>query len=191
MVVPHLEGLILMGLPGQSQNRQMLPGNRDLSAFCPSGGRALLVHYRPDFTRSLELVEPGQPPRTLWQGREGVAASACAGNGQRVGLLLREGVGQPRLQLLAFNHDGQILQRKQLKGWEFEPGTSLEFDPSRNQLLLALRPLGASTYGRGPRPEARPESGRLAAVPALIDGTNLSLKLLAKPIRQAHWLPAK
>jgi hypothetical protein len=78
MVVPHLEGLILMGLPGQSQNRQMLPGNRDLSAFCPSGGRALLVHYRPDFTRSLELVEPGQPPRTLWQGREGVAASACA-----------------------------------------------------------------------------------------------------------------
>jgi hypothetical protein len=35
------------------------------------------------------------------------------------------------------------------------------------------------------------ESGRLAAVPALIDGTNLSLKLLAKPIRQAHWLPAK
>jgi len=36
-----------------------------------------------------------------------------------------------------------------------------------------------------------PESGRLAAVPALIDGTNLSLKLLAKPIRQAHWLPAK
>jgi len=28
-------------------------------------------------------------------------------------------------------------------------------------------------------------------VPALIDGTHLSLKLLAKPIRQAHWLPAK
>jgi hypothetical protein len=108
-----------------------------------------------------------------------------------VWLLLVDGVGQPRLQLLAINHDGQILQRKQLKGWEFEPGTSLEFDPSRNQLLLALRPLGASTPGRGSRPEARPESGRLAAVPALIDGTHLSLKLLVKPIRQAHWLPAK
>ena len=191
MVVPHLEGLILMGLPGQSQSRQMLPGNRDLSAFCPSGGRALLVHYRPDFTRSLELVEPGQPPRILWQGREGVAASACAGNGQRVWLLLMEGVGQPRLQLLKINHDAQILQRKQLSGWEFEPGTTLEFDASRNQLLLALRPLKAPTHRLRPGSAARPEPGRLHAVPALIDGTRLSLKLLAKPIRQAHWLPAK
>ena len=106
-------------------------------------------------------------------------------------LLLVDGVGQPRLQLLAINHDGQILQRKQLKGWEFEPGTSLEFDPSRNQLLLALRPLGSNTSGAGPGNVAKPESGRLAAVPALINGTHLSLKLLAKPIRQAHWLPAK
>ena len=191
LVVPHPEGLILMGLPGQPQNRQMLPGNRDLSAFCPSGGRALLVHYRPDFTRSLELVEPGQPPRILWQGREGVAASACAGNGQRVWLLLVDGVGQPRLQLLAINHDGQTLQRKQLKGWEFEPGTTLEFDASRNQLLLALRPLKAPPHRFTAGSAARPEQRRLNAVPALIDGTRLSLKLLAKPIRQAHWLPAK
>jgi len=36
-----------------------------------------------------------------------------------------------------------------------------------------------------------PVSGPLAAVPALIDGTRLTLKLLAKPIRQVHWLPAK
>ena len=59
MVVPHPEGLILMRLPGQPQRRQMLPGNRDLSSFCASGGRALMVRRRPDFSRSLELVEPG------------------------------------------------------------------------------------------------------------------------------------
>lgn len=192
MVVPHPEGLRLMGLPGQPQRRQMLPGNRDLSAFCPTGGRALLVHYRPDNTRSLELVEPGQPPRILWQGTEGVAASACASSGKRVWLLLIDGVGQPRLQILAINQVGQVLQRKQLTGWELEPGTSLEFDPSRNQLLVALRPLGL------PEPGFRPGSGsgsgaalgRLAAWPALIDAASLKLRLLSKPIRQAHWLPA-
>ena len=60
LVVPELEGLSLRNLPGRPPRRQLLPGSRDLSSFCPRGGRALLVRHWPDYRRSLELVEPGQ-----------------------------------------------------------------------------------------------------------------------------------
>ncbi len=184
MVVPNPDGLMLMGLPGQAQTRQILPGSRELSAFCRGGGRALLVHYRPDFSRSLELVEPGQPPRPLWQGQEGVAASACSANGRTIWLMLVDSVGQPRLQILALNHRGQLLQRRWLAGWELEPTTSLDFDASRNQLLLTLRPLPA-----GDRHGQRDQASR-PAMPVLIDASSLKLEVLSKPILQAQWLPA-
>ena len=183
MVVPHPEGLILMRLPGQPQQRQILPGSRDLSSYCPTGGRALLIHHRPDFTRSLELVEPGQPPRSLWQGSEGVTGSACDRSGDRVWLLLIDGVGQPRLQILALNRAGRILNQKVLTGWEQEPGTGLDFDPSRNQLLMALRPLPNNL-------DSSPQTAGIAAKPALIDATTLELSIQNKPIREVRWLPA-
>jgi len=181
MVVPEGEGLSLVKLPGFPQARQLLPGSRDLSSFCPAGGRALLVHHRPDFTRSLEIVEPGQAPRSIWQGAEALVASACDRNGERIWALTIEGIGRPRLRLLALDRRGHLLQQKELSGWELEPGTGLQLDPSRNQLLLALRPL---VLGQGLG------LGRTQSRPVLVDATNLELHVLDRPIRQAQWLEA-
>lgn len=177
MVVPEVEGLSLVKLPGQPPGRQMLPGSRDLSSFCPVGGRALLVHHRPDFTRSLEIVEPGQPPRSLWQGPQALLATACDRNGERIWALTLEGLGIPKLKLLALDRQGQVLRQKELSGWELEPGTGLQLDPSRNQLLLTLRPLVSG-------------GGRTQARPALVKATSLELQLLDRPVRQAQWLVA-
>jgi hypothetical protein len=147
----------------------------------------------------------------LWQGRQAVIGSACARGGERIWLLLMDGMGQPRLQLLALNRSGQILQRKQLNGWQLEPGTKMEFDASRNQLLLALKPITVRRSEIKPignlRREIKPignarreikaisvepitSEGREEARPALIDANSLTLRVLDKPIRRVQWLPA-
>ncbi|MCX5968393.1 MAG: hypothetical protein NTV57_12260 [Cyanobacteria bacterium] len=178
VVVPGPEGLSLQGLPPQPPRRQTLPGNRDLSAFCPRSGRALLLRHWPDYRRSLELVEPGQPPRQLWIGSEALVASACAGGGERIWALLIDGTGQPELTLLALDRRGQVLRRQRLSGWELEPGTGLSFDPSGDRLLAALRRLGPME--RQPPP----------AQAVLIDARSLQLQPLQRPVRQVIWLPA-
>jgi hypothetical protein len=177
MVVPEGQGLSLVKMTGPSSARQMLPGSRDLSSFCPVGGRALLVHHRPDFTRSLEIVEPGQPPRSIWQGPQALVASACDRNGARIWALTIEGVGLPRLRLLALDRQGHVLRQRDFQGWALEPGTGLQLDPSRNQLLMTVRPL---VSGPG-RPEARP---------ALVNATTLEFRVLDHPVLQAMWLVA-
>ncbi len=180
VIVPESEGLSLRSLPPRPPRRQVLPGSRDLSSFCPVAGRALLVRHWPDFRRSLELVEPGQAPRPLWLGSEGLVASACSRGGERVWALLIEGISQPRLILLSLDRRGRVPQRKVLEGWELEPGTSLQYDPTGDRLLLALRPL-ASGNGQSRREDARA---------ALIDATSLRLTMLDKPVRQVQWLRA-
>lgn len=178
VVVPQLEGLSLRALPPRNSSPQTLPGSRDLSAFCPRAGRALLVRHWPDFRRSLELVEPGQAPRQLWIGSQALVASACAGGGERIWALLVESSGQPQLTLIALDRRGRLLRRQRLAGWELEPGTGLHFDPSGDRLLAALRPLGAADR---PPPPARP---------VLIDASRLTLQPLEREVLQALWLPA-
>lgn len=175
LVVPELEGLSLRSLPGGPERRQLLPGSRDLSSFCPVSGRALLVRHWPDFRRSLELVEPGQPPRQLWLGSAAVLGSACDRGGDRVWLLLSQWRGQQNSELLALDRQGRVLQRRELRGWQVEPGAPLLFDPTQQQLLISLRP----------------ESSQVQpALPVLIDATTLALKPIQKPARLALWLPA-
>lgn len=182
VIVPETEGLSLRTLPPQPPRRQLLPGSWDLSSFCPVAGRALLVRHWPDYRRSLELVEPGQPPRPLWIGSEGLAASACSRGGERSWALLIEGTIEPRLALIALDRTGTLLTRRRLDGWELEPGTGLHYDPTGDRLLLMLRPLvSGGANGAGGRQEARP---------ALIDATSLQMSLLPQPVRQARWLPA-
>jgi hypothetical protein len=183
LIVPEREGLSLRTLPPREPRRQILPGSRDLSSFCPVAGRALLVRHWPDFRRSLELVEPGQAPRPLWVGTAGLVASACSRGGERVWALLIEGIAEPRLILLALDRDGRVLQRRELSGWELEPGTGLHYDPTGERLLLTLRRLELDTPAGGP-PQRR------EAQPALIDPFSLELTLIEKPVRQAQWLPA-
>jgi hypothetical protein len=175
VVVPELEGLTLHSLPGQPRRRQVLPGSRELSSFCPVSGRALLVRHWPDYRRSLELVEPGQPPRQLWVGGEAVLASACDRGGERVWLVVNDWTRGAQPQLLALDRSGRILQQRALSGWEVEPGSAMAFDPTRQQLLLTLRSRGRATEG---------------ARAVLVDGQTLRLQPVDKPVRLALWLPA-
>ena len=178
VVVPDTEGLHLEALPPLPPRRQTLPGSRDLSSFCPQAGRALLLRHWPDFRRSLELVEPGQAPRQLWLGPEALVASACDRSGERVWALLLAGTERPRLSLLALDRRGRLVGRRELTGWELEPGTGLHWDPASGQLLAALRLQGS---GSGAPPPAQA---------VLIDATSLRLQPLAGPVRQVMWLPA-
>jgi hypothetical protein len=178
VVVPASDGLTLRQLPPRPARTQTLPGSRDLSSFCPRAGRALLVRHWPDFRRSLELVEPGQPPRQLWIGPQALVASACAGGGERIWALLVEGVGRPEMTLIALDRRGRLLRRRRLPQLELEPGTGLHHDPATGRLLAALRPLA---------PADRPAQ---PARPMLIDADSLELQPLTTPVRQAMWLPA-
>jgi hypothetical protein len=178
VLVPDLEGLHLQTLPPLPPRRQTLPGSRDLSSFCPQAGRALLVRHWPDYRRSLELVEPGQPPRQLWLGQESLLASACSRGGQRVWALLLDGIRRPQLSVVAFDNQGRQLGRRRLTGWQAEPGTGLHWDPSTGQLLAVLRPQGDR--------HDRIEPARAA----LIDGTLRQVRILEPGITQALWLPA-
>ncbi|MBM5785273.1 MAG: hypothetical protein FJ076_10710 [Cyanobacteria bacterium K_DeepCast_35m_m1_288] len=172
LVMPELEGLSLRNLPGRPERRQLLPGSRDLSSFCPVSGRALLVRHWPDFRRSLELVEPGQPPRQLWLGGDAVLSTACDRGGERVWLLVSHWRDAQRSRLLEINRQGQIVRARDLTGWEVEPGVPMAYDPTRQQLLLTLR-----------------QQGRSEAQPVLIPVRDLELRPLAKAVRQALWLP--
>jgi hypothetical protein len=180
VVVPETEGLALQDLPPRPVRRQMLPGSRDLSSFCPQAGRALLLRHWPDFRRSLELVEPGQPPRQLWIGPQALVASACDRGGERVWALLLEGVGRPELTLLAIDRRGFSLRRQRLAGWELEPGTGLYYDPATDRLLAAMRRLG---------PPNLPPQPPQPAQPVLIEAASLELRPLEQEVRQAVWLP--
>ncbi|QPN66602.1 hypothetical protein [Synechococcus sp. CBW1006] len=183
-VVPLPEGLALVDLPPRVARRQILPGSRDLSSFCPQAGRALLVRHWPDFRRSLELVEPGQAPRHLWVGSQALMASACDRGGQRVWVLLLDATGAQRLTLLSLDRQGRLLRRRTLTGWELEPGTGLQYDPSTDRLLATLRPVAAAGSTTGPKQTVT------AARAVLIDATRLELDPLDQPVLQAQWLPA-
>jgi hypothetical protein len=178
VVVPDTDGLHLETLPPRQPRRQTLPGSRDLSSFCPQAGRAVLLRHWPDFRRSLELVEPGRAPQQLWLGSQAVVATACSRGGERVWALLVEGRGEPELSILVLDRRGTELARRRLDGWELEPGTGLQYDPSSEQLLAALRPLGAI--------DARPAP----AQPVLIDAASLELRPLPRAVSQVQWLPA-
>lgn len=181
MLVPEAEGLSLQTLPAslggaEPPRRQILPGSRDLSSFCPQAGRALLVRHWPDYRRSLELVEPGQAPRQLWLGGEALLASACSRGGQQVWALLLEGIVRPRLSVARFDSSGRLLVRRSLPQWEAEPGAGLHWDSSTGQLLTVLRPTVLSAASR-----AAPRA-------VLIDGERLSVRALGSSITQAQWL---
>ena len=179
VVVPISEGLSLQDLPPRAPRQQLLPGSRDLSSFCPRAGLALLVRHWPDFRRSLELVEPGRPPRQLWIGQQAVLASSCQGNGERFWIAQIEGIQRPVLTVLAMNREGRILARRSLPDWELEPGTPLSFDASNNNLLLVLRPWVQRSQG----------SVAPSAQAMVMDATSLALRPLGKQARLALWLP--
>jgi len=188
MVVPTPDGLELRALDGQGSGAaggmgnnggesggrpQILPGSRVLASFCPASGQALLVRHWPDYRRSLERVQPGAAPLTLWLGSEAVMAASCDQSGERAWMLLNRWDGGFAHELVQLDRTGRIMARRDLGSWAPEPGTTLSYDPAGDQLLLTLRP--------DPRQPARP---------VLVNGRTLELRILPHPVRQAVWLPA-
>ena len=66
----------------------MLPGSRELGAFCGASGRAVLIRHWPDYRRSIELVVPGQAPKQLHLGDQAVLGVACDNRGKRIWAVL-------------------------------------------------------------------------------------------------------
>jgi hypothetical protein len=199
VVVPRAEGLTLESLPPRPPRRQILPGSRDLLAFCPRSGRALLRRHWPDYRRSLEWLEPGQPPRELWRGDAALLAAICQGGGERLWVALLSGVRRPQLSLLALDRQGRPLRRLPLSDWELEPGTQLQDDPTGDRLVAALRPLPrAGQEGTAPPPPARAmvlatgDGGDPDQTPRFLDaghGTGAGGgDKPGPPVRQVFWL---
>jgi hypothetical protein len=200
VVVPRAEGLTLESLPPRPSRRQILPGSRDLLAFCPRSGRALLRRHWPDYRRSLEWLEPGQPPRELWRGDEALLAATCQGGGERLWVALLSGDRRPDLSLLALDRQGRQLRRLPLRAWELEPGTLLHDDPTSAQLVAALRPLPpAGQEGTAPPPPARAmvlasgAGGGRDPMPRFLPSPGSGGKGargddLGPPVRQVLWL---
>ena len=174
LVVPSYDGLDLLPMnpDGKENAPQSLPGSRELKSFCTGSGRAVLLRNWPDYRRSIELVIPGQPPRQVWLGEEGVMATACDNRGDKIWIVLR--TASPTLQdeLLLLNSSGLVLKRRYLPGWYLASGAVLDVDPATNRLLTV-------TDGDGSRRRA-----------ALIDGNSLAFELLQPQVVLARWLPA-
>ena len=179
LVVPEFEGLSLQSLPPLAAKKEMLPGSRDLSSFCPQPGRALLVRHWPDYRRSLELLEPGLAPKQLWLGTEALLATACAGGGERVWLLLLSGIRKPQLELIELNKQGKTVWRVFLPDKELDPGSKLHYDATRQVLLLLLRQ--KSNNYQQPAP----------AKAHLINTNNYSIEVIPGSATQVGWLPSR
>ena len=175
LVVPSYDGLDLLPMnpDGKENAPQSLPGSRELKSFCTGSGRAVLLRNWPDYRRSIELVIPGQPPRQVWLGEEGVMATACDNRGDKIWIVLR--TASPTLQdeLLLLNSSGLVLKRRYFPGWYLASGAVLDVDPATNHLLTVM------TDGDGSRRRA-----------ALIDGNSLEFELLQPQVVLARWLPA-
>lgn len=173
MVVPTAAGLELRSLRDRDARPQILPGSRVLTAFCPATGQALLMRHWPDYRRSLERVQPGAAPITLWIGQEAVMAASCNQSGDRIWMLLNRWQGSSIHTLVRLDRSGRVVNQRRLDPWLPEPGLPLSYDPVGDQLLLSVR--------RDPRQPARA---------ALLDGQTLRIRVLPQPISQALWLPA-
>ena len=175
LVVPGYDGISLRPIQDNGQPPQVLPGSRELGAFCATSGRAVLIRHWPDYRRSIELVIPGLAPRQLHLGEQAVLAVSCNGSGEQIWAVF--GIWQGRRsqhELVQFDSEGTVLRRRNLDPWTLIPGTGVEHNPVDNTLLMTL---------------TQPElfGGRAA----LIDADTLQLKkTLDEPIREARWLPA-
>ena len=175
MVVPSYDGLDLLPMnPDRNGNvPQSLPGSRELKSFCSGSGRAVLLRNWPDYRRSIELVIPGQPPRQVWLGEEGVMATACDNRGENIWMVLRDASPTLRDELLLVDSSGSVLKRRHFPGWYLASGAVLDVDPATNRLLTVM------TDGDGSKRRA-----------ALIDGSSLEFELLKPQVVLARWLPS-
>ena len=175
VVMPTSNGLTLRALETSEQQPQILPGSRELGAFCGASGRAVLIRHWPDYRRSIELVVPGQAPKQLHLGDQAVLGVACDNRGERIWAVLgrwEQHSGQHELVLISA--EGKLTQRKALAPWTLKAGGPVQWNPVTNQLLMTL---------------TQPEQADARA--GLFDADSLQIiKVLSAPIGEAQWLPA-
>ena len=173
LVVPGQDSLRLQPLVDNGKPGQLLPGRRELGAFCAASGRAVLIRHWPDYRRSIELVIPGQAPRQLWLGEEAVLGVACNGSGTRIWAVIGEWSGQRGLhRIVQIDAEGQELQRADLEPWVMKGGTPLQFNQVTRHLLLTVM-----------KPNQR------EAHPALMNADNLDWEtILPIDVGEAQWL---
>jgi hypothetical protein len=175
VVMPTYDGLSLRPLQATEQKPQMLPGSRELGAFCGASGRAVLVRHWPDYRRSIELVVPGQAPKQLHLGDQAVLGVACDNRGKRIWAVLGRWEQQRgNHELVLISDAGEMTQRRALAPWTLKAGSPIQWNPVTNQLLMTL---------------TRPSQSHARA--GLIDSDSLKLiKVINTPISEAQWLHA-
>ena len=175
VVMPTTDGLTLRSLRENDQKPQILPGSRELGAFCGASGRAVLIRHWPDYRRSIELVVPGQAPKQLHLGDQAVLGVACDNRGKRIWAVLGRWEQQRgNHELVLISDAGEMTQRRALEPWTLKAGSPIQLNPVTNQLLMTL---------------TRPKQTHARA--GLIDGDSLKLiKVINTPISEAQWLNA-
>ena len=175
VVMPTTDGLTLRSLRENNQKPQILPGSRELGAFCGASGQAVLIRHWPDYRRSIELVVPGQAPQQVHLGDQAVLGVACDNRGERIWAVLGRWEQQRgNHELVLINAAGEISQRMELNPWTLKAGSPLQWNAATNQLLMTLTPTNQTN-----------------ARAALIQADNLQIiKMIDGPITEAQWLNA-
>ena len=175
VVMPTPDGVSLRPLKATEQNPQMLPGSRELGAFCGASGRAVLIRHWPDYRRSIELVVPGQAPKQLHLGDQAVLGVACDNRGKRIWAVLGRWEQQRgNHELVLISESGEVTERRPLEPWTLKAGSPIQWNPVTNQLLMTLI-----------------RQGQTDARAGLIDGDSLQIiEVINTPITEAQWLHA-
>ena len=175
VVMPSTDGLSLRPLKATKQEPQMLPGSRELGAFCGASGRAVLIRHWPDYRRSIELVIPGQAPRQLHLGDQAVLGVACDNRGERIWAVLGRWEQQRgNHELVLINAKREVTKRRALEPWTLKAGSPIQWNPATNQLLMTL---------------TRQNQTHARAV--LIDADSLQIvRVINEAINEAQWLDA-
>ena len=173
--MPTTDGLTLRSLRKSDQKPQILPGSRELGAFCGASGRAVLIRHWPDYRRSIELVVPGQAPQQVHLGDQAVLGVACDNRGERIWAVLGRWEQQRgNHELVLISEAGEVTQRRALAPWTLKAGSPIQWNPVTNQLLITLTPTNQTN-----------------ARAALIQADNLQIiKMIDGPITEAQWLNA-
>ena len=175
VVMPTYDSLTLRPLETTEQRPQMLPGSRELGAFCGASGRAVLIRHWPDYRRSIELVVPGQAPKQLHLGDQAVLGVACDNRAERIWAVLGRWEQQRgNHELVMINAEGEVKQRMSLSPWALKAGSPIQLNEVTNQLLLTLTQQSIGDARAG-----------------LVDADTLqTIKLMNDTIVEAQWLNA-
>ena len=173
--MPTTDGLSLRPLKATKQEAQMLPGSRELGAFCGASGRAVLIRHWPDYRRSIELVIAGQAPKQLHLGDQAVLGVACDNRGERIWAVLGRWKKQRgNHELVLINAKGEVTERRALEPWTLKAGSPIQWNPATNKVLMTL---------------TRQNQTHARAV--LIDADSLQIvRVINEAINEAQWLNA-